>query len=96
MGKVPKSRLCVKAQAGLKGMPYKDYLKTDAWAYTRKRAIARAQGRCQVCNGDSRLNVHHRTYKNLGRERRADVIVLCRECHALFHRERRIATEGAY
>lgn len=31
------------------------------------------------------LDVHHRTYKNRGNEKFADLIVLCRACHSKHH-----------
>jgi hypothetical protein len=32
-----------------------------------------------------RLEVHHRTYERLGRERPEDLLVLCEKCHAVEH-----------
>ena len=70
----------------LKSMPYKEYLQTDHWKHTRKSALKRAEYRCQLCNGDAMLQVHHRTYERRGHERASDLIVLCRQCHKDFHR----------
>ncbi|WP_438275826.1 hypothetical protein [Nitrobacter sp.] len=42
--------------------------------------------RCRLCNDDgteSRLEVHHRTYKNLGNEHVGEPTTLCRGCHRL-------------
>jgi 5-methylcytosine-specific restriction endonuclease McrA len=70
----------------LRDMPYIEYLKTDHWAGVRKDAMKRAGFRCQLCNANGvTLDTHHRTYENLGREQRGDVIVLCRPCHAKHH-----------
>jgi 5-methylcytosine-specific restriction endonuclease McrA len=45
-----------------------------------------ARNRCQVCNSDLLLQVHHRKYPDtLGLEEQTDVTVLCRRCHDLFH-----------
>ena len=74
--------------------PYIAYLASPQWRARADAAIARAGGRCQVCNVDrwfSRLNVHHRTYERLGRERPEDLIVLCRHCHDLFHKHGKLA-----
>lgn len=77
-------------------MPYKDYLKTDWWKEVREAALERANHRCQVCNGTrGGLNVHHRTYERRGFENPEDVIVLCRDCHALFHKEGKLVYEKA-
>ena len=66
-------------------LPYNEYLKTDGWQTRRLKALDRAGNRCQVCNSTDRPEVHHRTYERLGHERAADLIVLCRHCHQLFH-----------
>lgn len=65
---------------------YRDvYLKSDHWRAQRVAALVRAENRCQVCNSDRSLDVHHRTYERLGSEVPADLTVLCRTCHDLFH-----------
>jgi 5-methylcytosine-specific restriction endonuclease McrA len=61
------------------------YLRSDHWQEVRKAALERAGRRCQVCNGDKQLDVHHRTYERKGREEPSDVTVLCRKCHETFH-----------
>ena len=65
---------------------YERYIGSHAWKTSRARlAELRASGyRCRVCNAsrtDARLEVHHRTYKNLGRERMSDLTTLCADCH---------------
>lgn len=76
--------------ARLRSMPYDAYLKSDHWRKTRARALARAEGRCQIggrtCPG--RLHVHHRdqeAYARRGQERPADLTVLCRRHHEQAH-----------
>jgi len=64
---------------------YKRYLASDHWKETRKAALARAKWKCQLCCSFKDLNVHHRTYANLGHEEDCDLTVLCRDCHAKFH-----------
>ena len=64
---------------------YERYLRSDAWQERRLTALARADGRCQTCNGKKRLDVHHRTYDRIGREKASDLTVICRTCHELFH-----------
>lgn len=66
-------------------MKYADYLRTAAWLAKRDWAIERADNRCQICNSPDRLEVHHRSYENLGAERPGDIVVLCSDCHGLFH-----------
>ena len=66
---------------------YQEYLQTKHWKKVRKAALRRAEYRCQLCNSDKRLNVHHRTYENLGHEKECDVFVLCWKCHEKFHND---------
>lgn len=75
----------------LKSMAYEEYLKTPEWQERRKKALANAKHRCQVCNSKDNLNVHHRTYERLGEELPSDLTVLCYECHGLFHSNRNLA-----
>lgn len=69
----------------LKALPYQLYLRTEHWRVTRLAALRRAQRRCNRCGSKRKLQVHHKTYKNLGRELPADLEVLCRICHAAHH-----------
>lgn len=63
-------------------VPYKEYLH---WRKIRVEAIARANHRCQLCNKDNILHVHHRTYERLRKELPEDLIVLCQSCYLKFH-----------
>lgn len=69
----------------LKTMPYKHYLQTEHWKSIRSEAIKQADYKCQLCNKNAHLQVHHRTYENRGNEKSGDLIVLCKGCHAKFH-----------
>ncbi|MBA7673369.1 hypothetical protein ES703_81565 [subsurface metagenome] len=69
----------------LRTMPYAEYLNTAHWQSVRAEALRRAAGRCQLCNAQSDLHVHHRTYDRRGYEWPADLTVLCADCHAKFH-----------
>jgi len=69
---------------------YADYLNSPQWATLRRLALKAADNRCQVCNSDLLLQVHHRKYpKVLGWEELSDLTVLCRRCHDLFHNSTR-------
>jgi hypothetical protein len=75
----------------LRTMPYEEYLRTPEWRRRKERKLDQADHRCQFCNRHQRfLNVHHRTYENLGEELDGDLIVLCRACHRTFHKHRRL------
>lgn len=78
----------MKRVATLKYLPYSEYLKTDHWRAVRRAAIDHYGRRCLLCGAtDASVNVHHRTYDRLGRERLHDLTVLCRDCHAAHHEE---------
>lgn len=72
---------------------YHEYIKTEAWRERAEAAKQRVGHRCQICNrpaGRVTLDVHHRTYERLGNERPEDLTVLCRGCHELYEKNRRI------
>jgi len=69
----------------LKSMPYAEYLQTPEWDATRKAALKRARYRCELCNNQGQLHVHHKTYERLGEEYAKDLITLCADCHAKHH-----------
>ena len=69
----------------LKTMPYQEYLQTEHWRNKRKRALKRANYKCQLCSSKENLQVHHNTYDNRGNEKDEDLIVLCEICHGKFH-----------
>lgn len=64
---------------------YEAYLRTPAWKAKRAQALDRALNACQLCESRHGLEVHHRTYANLGNERPADLTVLCSRCHQWHH-----------
>jgi 5-methylcytosine-specific restriction endonuclease McrA len=77
--------------AELQSMPYAEYLKTYEWRKKREYALKRADHCCNICNKpDESLDVHHRTYERRGNESYTDLIVLCRGCHATFHKTGRL------
>lgn len=72
---------------------YHEYIKTEAWRERAEAAKQRVGHRCQICNRPATrvtLDVHHRTYERLGNERPEDLTVLCRGCHELYAKNRRI------
>lgn len=73
-------------------MSYETYLRSAEWRAKREWALERAGRRCQVCNGRDRPEVHHRTYANLGAELPGDLLVLCDDCHHLYHNTGRLAS----
>jgi hypothetical protein len=73
--------------AELRAMDYRDYLRTQEWRRTRAAALVLAKHACAFDVTHTRgLDVHHRTYDRLGEELVDDLLVLCRDCHALHHK----------
>lgn len=74
-----------KQQERLKTMPYQEYLKTDHWQEIRKTMLKRASYKCSVCGMSKPLHVHHNTYDRRGCEKTSDLVVLCHDCHEVYH-----------
>jgi hypothetical protein len=70
---------------------YRSYLRSPEWRGRRAAALDVSDHRCGVCSSTDRLDVHHRTYDRIGNEDAADLIVLCRSCHTLFHKNGKLA-----
>jgi 5-methylcytosine-specific restriction endonuclease McrA len=78
---------------------YREYLRSDRWQELRRRffaessRVANMRKRlgtlcCEFCGVTGRpLDLHHRTYKRLGREKLTDLVLLCRDCHRTVHKE---------
>lgn len=67
---------------------YAAYLKSQWWRAFRLRVLEFWEWRCALCNGEHKLDVHHRTYQRLNCEQMNDCICLCRECHRAADRAR--------
>jgi len=63
---------------------YAAYRETARWKFI-SRTVRQIEKKCQRCGFPYELDVHHKTYKNLGRENLDDLIVLCKSCHAREH-----------
>ena len=66
---------------------YQAYLTSPEWEVCRRFMLAFYDHRCAMCNAHENLEVHHRSYANIYSETHRDLIVLCRRCHGLFHKE---------
>lgn len=86
----------------LRWMPYREYLQTTHWKRVRSAMllIKSAICECQRCRGEEswysnedELHVHHKTYKNRGNERYADLELVCRFEHDRIHQKIETPTE---
>lgn len=63
---------------------YDAYIHSRDWYAKRDKRIKLDNYTCQVCGTTERpLQVHHRTYKNLGNEPMEDLITVCSVCHSI-------------
>ena len=60
---------------------YYRYLHTKRWRRKRKEAIKEKGAVCEDCGRKFKLQIHHKTYKNIFREKLSDLEILCKECH---------------
>lgn len=68
---------------------YEAHLASDVWKALRLRVFEREAGLCQGCRLASGTQVHHVTYKRLGRELLTDLVLFCDDCHAHHHETER-------
>lgn len=71
---------------------YAAYLLSPHWKETRAVVLRERGSFCQICgkNQPRGLHVHHNSYRNIGQEQSADLVVLCEECHDIFHKNGRL------
>lgn len=77
---------------------YNAYLNSPEWRDSRRRCLARSQGKCEMCGrplpvnrGRCRFELHHLTYARFGHELPEDLLVVDEACHARFDGTRLIA-----
>jgi hypothetical protein len=71
---------------------YKEYLESIEWKIKADYIKQERGFRCQMCNISGYvmpLHVHHNTYERLGHEKGSDLIVLCVDCHKIFHEHKK-------
>ena len=64
---------------------YAEYLQSDHWLEFRQEVMRFWDYSCCICCSPKKLEVHHRTYARVGRERLTDCVVLCQTCHRRVH-----------
>jgi len=63
---------------------YDAYIHSHDWDVKRAERLELDNHECQVCGTSERpLQVHHRSYANLGNEQMDDLITVCSTCHAI-------------
>ena len=72
----------------IKGMNYRDFLKTAYWKAIANYCKYRSKYICSLCYSEKNLIAHHKTYEHHGEEIEyflTDIICLCDACHSRFH-----------
>jgi hypothetical protein len=65
---------------------YLEYLSSEHWKKLKdKYWHSKLPKSCYVCHTTENLNLHHKTYKRIGREWLADLILLCKKHHQETH-----------
>ena len=61
---------------------YTDAIESPRWKRLRSEMIKEAGNICDNCKEHfDYLELHHKHYKNLGKEKKKDLMVLCAPCH---------------
>ena len=78
-----------------KVVAHKKHLRSEYWKSLRHKAQLRAAFKCEVCGeleiatyGLEPFHLHHKTYKNFGKEKLDDVMYMCPECHVEEHKKK--------
>lgn len=67
---------------------YSEYISGAEWMEVRKRYWeSDLPQECYVCKKprDEKFHMHHRTYRNFGREELDDIVPVCARCHRFIH-----------
>ncbi len=77
-------------------MNYKKYLKSREWSKKRRQTTRWHRKKCLVC-GDPKVDIHHQTYRRLGRENhKTDLVPLCRKHHFAIHALAKVRGESVW
>lgn len=66
---------------------YGQYLQSEAWRSVRQRYYRSKlfKGGCEACGFKGALEIHHRSYTRICKEKLQDLVALCRDCHERTH-----------
>lgn len=65
---------------------YTKYLLTQHWQNIRKQKLE-LNPICEKCGSSQKLNIHHQSYRGLGKEKINNLITLCEKCHSKLHQD---------
>jgi hypothetical protein len=70
---------------------YAEYLQSQHWEQLRFLALEHSGNKCECCECEKGLHVHHIHYRDLTDCTVSDVMVLCWRCHSFAHEAFRLA-----
>tara|TARA_Y100000034_G_scaffold127221_1_gene179699 strand:+ start:1020 stop:1658 length:639 start_codon:yes stop_codon:yes gene_type:complete len=65
---------------------HRSYIGSKEWKARARDLRTRRGNQCEICGSSRFCQVHHNTYISKGDEDELDLIVLCADCHSIFHR----------
>jgi hypothetical protein len=77
----------IRRESNLDNISYKDYLNSNWWKEIKNKAKQREHYcKCQFCNTDKNIELHHTSYKWIfTKDELRTIIPLCREHHQEVH-----------
>lgn len=74
---------------------YSAYLQTDQWRAKRLKVLELANYVCEGCGDNRATEVHHLSYRHLGKELLWELKAVCSTCHDICHPDKRPNREAA-
>lgn len=75
------NKLIRQAEDGSWNAQYQAYIRSDEWREKAHLVLKRCNWICEGCGKKKATQVHHLTYKNLGKEFLFELVGLCSDCH---------------
>ena len=83
-------KMKISCSTGEQVIGYPSYLQTNHWKNFRLEVIRERKNECERCFDVVEVpQIHHKTYKRLGKEKISDVTLLCPKCHKIIHNKRK-------
>lgn len=64
---------------------YINYLKSKEWAEIRQDLFLTRGKKCELCESEKHLHIHHLTYERIFNEEPGDLQIVCKLCHEKIH-----------
>jgi 5-methylcytosine-specific restriction endonuclease McrA len=75
---------------------HRKYILSAAWKKKAQEKRDLVGNKCELCNLENNLQVHHLTYERLGKELMEDLQVLCGDCHMKVHGIKMVFKDGQW